>query len=498
MLDSLSVLHLLSCLPCPDGFALEEEVCTFSTELRIGSPAAALPSDDTAAASEAEWVQLPGACDTPDLPDDPIWQTDSYFAQDQVFAEMLDVEIDVEGAEVWAAGQGGILRFSYSDGLDLVGFEEGMGNRYYHLALGTETALYASNRDSGLSVFRRGDSLEPVTMLPQPGVSGLALSGERLYVARFGGELLTYDVSSPFAPSLLHTADGLSVPWKPEVSDGRLYVADNALGLVSMDLSDPDAPVLLGSEPDGGGLLDVAISGDGSTAYGAAGGQGLSVYSLENGIEWVASVPLGHSILSVDLEGDRLWAVSHQDLVLFDIGDPQVPVLVNTEKTDQWAMAVAASGEDAFVADWGYMRRYSAEPSIQAPDLDLSAERIHVSDSGGSRTLVLRNLGSGELALTGAVGEGVELWFSRPTIPPGGEASMRVEYAGGGVDSTVCIASNDPDMPVHLLEVTSDGGSGSQLGEAAPDFVLTALDGMEYTLSEHRGKPVVLVYFATW
>ena len=34
--------------------------------------------------------------------------------------------------------------------------------------------------------------------------------------------------------------------------------------------------------------------------------------------------------------------------------------------------------------------------------------------------------------------------------------------------------------------------------ELAPDFALPDLDGQVHTLSEQRGHPVVLAYFATW
>ena len=40
---------------------------------------------------------------------------------------------------------------------------------------------------------------------------------------------------------------------------------------------------------------------------------------------------------------------------------------------------------------------------------------------------------------------------------------------------------------------------GSQLGERAPDFILPTSDGGGFSLSDQRGKPVVLVFFrGTW
>ena len=36
------------------------------------------------------------------------------------------------------------------------------------------------------------------------------------------------------------------------------------------------------------------------------------------------------------------------------------------------------------------------------------------------------------------------------------------------------------------------------IGKIAPDFTLLDVDGKSYTLSDFRGHPVVLSYFATW
>ena len=61
------------------------------------------------------------------------------------------------------------------------------------------------------------------------------------------------------------------------------------------------------------------------------------------------------------------------------------------------------------------------------------------------------------------------------------------------------MATNDPDEPTQTLEIlTSNDDSSVLIGEPAPDFSLPGIDGVYYTLSEQVGKPVVLVYFATW
>lgn len=47
-------------------------------------------------------------------------------------------------------------------------------------------------------------------------------------------------------------------------------------------------------------------------------------------------------------------------------------------------------------------------------------------------------------------------------------------------------------------ETLSDRPAAPQVGQLAPDFTLTSLDGEQITLSELEGKPVVLNFWATW
>ncbi len=44
----------------------------------------------------------------------------------------------------------------------------------------------------------------------------------------------------------------------------------------------------------------------------------------------------------------------------------------------------------------------------------------------------------------------------------------------------------------------SSGCSGLRPGVAAPEFTLVSLAGDDVSLSQFKGRPVVLSYFATW
>jgi hypothetical protein len=49
-----------------------------------------------------------------------------------------------------------------------------------------------------------------------------------------------------------------------------------------------------------------------------------------------------------------------------------------------------------------------------------------------------------------------------------------------------------------LAAVLFVGCGGGLVGRAAPAFVGTSLDGTKVSLSEYRGKPLVLAFMASW
>ena len=44
----------------------------------------------------------------------------------------------------------------------------------------------------------------------------------------------------------------------------------------------------------------------------------------------------------------------------------------------------------------------------------------------------------------------------------------------------------------------ADAKTGNRIGNLAPDFTLVTVDGKEIKLSDYRGKPVILNFWATW
>jgi len=61
------------------------------------------------------------------------------------------------------------------------------------------------------------------------------------------------------------------------------------------------------------------------------------------------------------------------------------------------------------------------------------------------------------------------------------------------------VACKDPQKERNAASVNRGmGRAGETMADRAPDFTLKDLQGRSFTLSENRGKPVLLVFGATW
>jgi len=51
---------------------------------------------------------------------------------------------------------------------------------------------------------------------------------------------------------------------------------------------------------------------------------------------------------------------------------------------------------------------------------------------------------------------------------------------------------------VNRTDTRNDSKVGTKIGFAAPDFTLQTVDGRQVSLSDYRGKPVILNFWASW
>ncbi|MCK6520150.1 hypothetical protein L6R49_01805 [Myxococcota bacterium] len=469
--------------------------------------------DDTADTGEPPlvWSTLPTSCEAPaSLPTDTLTQTgQDKRGQDKpgqgFFVELIDLEL--HGERAYGVGQGGLMVYDIADPAApaLIGAHPPAGNGRYHRVEVIRDGLVAvTHRDRGLELVDVSDPAAMATLgvISRAGLEGMAWDGDRLWLTDRARGLLPVDLSDPTRPVEGAATPGLSAPWElSPVQTGWSYVADNALGVVPIDLSNPDAPVIHPAVALPGATQHVAVA-DGHL-YAAIGGAGVAVLSLADPAapSLLRVVPTGGSAAQVSAADGLLWVADHEGVVVYDLSDPADPQPLAREQTEQFALAVrAAPGDAAWVGDWNILSGWVLDRDGAAPSLDPSTDSPRLPAEGGEATVRLTNRGDAPLTLSGAtVGdERVTVEVSAASIEPGEEALLRLTWAGGeSLDTTLCLASNDPDEPTLSLKLTA-GVVGDYLGQAAPDFALTDLDGDTHRLSEQLGAPVLLAYFATW
>jgi hypothetical protein len=240
----------------------------------------------------------------------------------------------------------------------------------------------------------------------------------------------------------------------------------------------------------------------------ATGSSGILIYDLATPStpELVAHLDDIGSVVGIDISGDLLTAVSHQDTLVFDVTDRENPVSLGKQANNQFGLAVQLVDHRVYVADWAYLSIWDVDTSVRSPAADFQSSPLYLYNGGGSATLEITNLGADTLEILDAAvdDDRVSLNVLLGEIPPGESTELTVTLdesdADSAIDSRLCIVTNDPDNPVAEIAIqstSSDALSLLAVGETAPDFTLESIDGDPYRLSDQLGNPVVLVYFAT-
>jgi hypothetical protein len=463
----------------------------------------ALPTDTAAPADTGpvgETFLLGGTCTPPIAlsPDTVVLEGEARVTKEQEVRAMEALDIEVQGERAYIAGKGGLLVFDLADLSAPVLLNEplplstGVLHRVEPLH-GTYVATTA--RSVGLRLFDVADGAAPHELLTVPliGAEGLAWVDDRLWVTVRNEGVRAYDVSNPAAPFELARAPGLSTPWElAATGDGWLYAADNTLGVVPIDIRDPDHPFVGSAVPTSGVTLHVRYADD--RLYASLGADGVGVYDVTDRARPVLLHVLetGGSAVMADVADRVLWVADHEGFATFDLtSDPPAPI--DRQRTEQFALAIDAEANRAFVGDWSLFEVWLRNTDQRAPAVDLPSLELRHAD--GEAETVITNRGAAPLSIHGASAEdpALRITVETLTIPPGGTARLHVE--GLSDDTRFCLVTDDPDEPVLSLDVVATGAP--PVGTVAPDFILDDLDGVPHHLGEQLGAPVLLAYFAT-
>ena len=252
------------------------------------------------------------------------------------------------------------------------------GAEVYGATLADGRAYLASGFYDGLEILDATDPTAPRSLgsLNTPGRAyGIALSGERAYLADGFEGLTVCDISDPAAPALVYSDDTPGYAHELTIRGSTLYVADGESGLRLYDITQGNHPQFITHYDPPGDVRAVTVDDTFAWLIGGVT-DGVMAVDITNPIpmEQIGN----YGLMGVDIAiADNIAYVADQraGVRLFDISDSSTPVHLKTVKTPGAAAHVIIEGDRLYVADWTddlwiYDRADPEEPQL------LSASRI--------------------------------------------------------------------------------------------------------------------------
>jgi len=469
------------------------------------------PGEDTAAGEPGDTGAAPaaplGACEPPAfLPVDPLLPVGAtYIVREYDMVHQTALALSADKRYVFAAGLHGLIVWDVSHTTPVVVGELGALGPTIDAALAGDRVLL-SHYESGLHVVDASELASLRSIASQvgglEGVSGLAVDGEVAYVVTDGGGFAALHLGvSGDDVSVIAAIEGLDHPRGLAVAGGFAYVAAGE-GLVVVDVTDPSRPAVVDGAATGGHVQDLDV--EGGFLYAAVGAEGVETFALDGqGLQRVSATSVGGAAVGLDAADGLLWVTDQARAHALSLTRPSHPAPLASEPTPEWAMDAVAAGPRAWIADWSGLIAMRMAAAARAPQADVDQSTLYFTGGDALAEVILSNRGAAPLVITGAALEDPRFTFTLEAleITPGASAAIALTFEDDGapVDSALCVATNDPDAP--LVEVALAGaseGAALSVGDEAPDFALPDLDGRWRRLSERRGRPVLLTFFASW
>ena len=454
----------------------------------------------------------PGAAQIPIDQDDLLEDVSQYSPP--WFAELQDVEIDGDLAYVF--GVGGLAIFDISNPAVPIelGRYEPQGhpyNRYYRGAVNGGLACGGAREDL-LAIIDVSNPSFPQFLalhgIPGQSFEGAAMQGDYIYACRHDQGLEVVDISNPLAPVTAAELAGLTNSWDVVLSGQYAFVADGAGGLAVVNISNPVLPVLVTSVATSGSAVDVEVSG--STAVVCTGSAGIDIFDISDPTApvLVGSANTSGLAITAAIAGNLVYVADWDDVEIFDISTPSSPIPVGGEDTPVRAMGLDARSDLVVVADWSRLRIYNTGPTTRG-DIHVTTESINfgIVPVGATvdTTFTIGNTGNGPINVSVVEDFGDNFTILDPgpfTIPAGGTRDVAVRFfqAEPGFDGTfIKITSDDTDEGSLSFPVQADDNPLLlAVGRIAPDFTHLDRGGVSHSLSDYRGRIVVMAFFANW
>ncbi len=441
-----------------------------------------------------------------------------------LLVHLLDLATDPEEGRLYGSGTGGLWAFDMEGEGGLVyrgGFREDIADTYSRVAVlqdglvavldRSTIAITAPDRDNRFNGVRILDVRDPeaitqVGMVSLSDVSYLDAVEDTLFVLRHQGLLEVYELSNPAVPVLVATMTGLGNPrsmTRPD-EEGWVFVADGELGLVPVDLSDPFAPVLQEPVPTAGSPVDIERTAN--QVFVALGSDGLESFQYAGSeLQSLGVQDSGGTATQVAARDGLVWVANLDGVSVFRQVSGALPALHGFEATDLFSLCVEPIPHRqgaAYACAWSDLLLFQADRQARAPQAVLATTELHLARGTLAAEMSLTNRGTGDLRVTevSSWSRGVEGILPSGPIESGEVGAVTLEFPDGfrrGLE--ICVASTDPGAGVQTFTVTTGKElGGNAIGVAAPEFSLPDVERKWHSLSDYRGKPVLLVWFATW
>ena len=220
---------------------------------------------------------------------------------------------------------------------------------YWSVALSPDGSTAYLGTNAGLAIIDVTEPANPA-IISTVGVGGRSVTvspdGSIVYVNNYSsGGLSLIDVSDPENPQIISSVDTSGYVWSVTLSPaGRtayvvsLFSSNQRLYYVLdiIDVSDPANPRVLTTIDTPGRPLDVAVSPDGSTAYVADGGAGLTIIDVSDPANPRVLTSIGTPgwALGVALssDGSTAYVGADRGLAIIDVSKPADPVMAGPIK----------------------------------------------------------------------------------------------------------------------------------------------------------------------
>ena len=491
------VLLALACTsepaPCAEGYGRAGSgACV---DLAGGDPRDS-PAPDTATAPDTSTPDTGEAVVGPTFElGDPLATTFVEELEEHHFEAVSALGLSAERAVV--AGQGGWILVDTTTG-ELLQVQADL--RTYDLAWDpVSERVYAGTRFDDVYCLDTSDpdelSTGPCT-IPAPAFAydDVAAYGDVVVLAAQDQGARLYD---GLAGRHLGTAEATPA-WSVGVHGDRLVVATDE-ELVLYDVSATDGPQELSRVGLDGRGADLGF--DGETAVVAMGADGVGVYRVTDDelIERGGWDTVG-SAVAIALDGDFAYSASWNAIEAGWVGEGD-PVGIGHEPAQQLALGVGAKDGAVVVADWFRLDVIAHDQALAGPELTVP-ETLYFSEEGDN-ALTIQNGGAMDLEVSlqmAAGGETFVLGTDEVTVPPGGAEVVVVTVEQRGPGTELLLTTNDPDEQDASVTFSWGGGSvGQEVDDfELPGFTLEDPSTALYTLSEHRGKAVYLVFWAEY